>query len=184
MTDEKKPPLEVVGAPMYAAVDVMHDRLELGFYTIAPNDKPQQIVRATVYGDPVQDQVWVQLWALLQCPGIRAVAIDAGGHHTQQVYRFVHKHHQPLHRDALQVLAVKGQYVKSQNAALRAMWVDVYDHGQKAVSKIQLLLVPVPGLSGLDLSSYAMAAYNWLFSTPAVCAPTQAPAQAAAFAHV
>jgi phage terminase large subunit GpA-like protein len=94
---------EGVDVPMGAAVlgcgtDTQGDRLEYSVWAWGAGEEAWLIKHETLWGDPGQPEVWRQLdlvrnreWrhasgAMLK---IRAMAIDSGGHHTSEVYRYV-----------------------------------------------------------------------------------------------
>lgn len=80
-----------------AGVDVQDDRLEMEVVGWARDEETFSVEYKTFYGDPASAQVWADLdsYLTLSFPtqdgrelGIKATAIDTGGHHTQAVYKF------------------------------------------------------------------------------------------------
>jgi len=78
-------------------VDVQGDRLEATIWGWGPNEAPWQIRHETLWGSPEAKEVWTQLdlvrrraWRRAdgQVLRIRATAVDSGGHHTDEVYRY------------------------------------------------------------------------------------------------
>lgn len=173
MTDEKKPPQEVADVTICAGVDVMADRLEVALCAFGSGAQPLAFNRhiAHIYGDPAQGHVWGLLWSLLQVPvhhpgagllGIRAAGVDSGGHHTRQVYRFVHQHGQPGPH-APRLFALKACSTRGSAGGIKSMKVDVAGHDKAPDACIALLLVDVENdHAGPDADKYAQAVYEWL----------------------
>jgi phage terminase large subunit GpA-like protein len=89
------------GAVLTAAVDVQGDRLEYAVIAWGTGEESWRIKHEKLWGDPAQAEVWRQLDLALFRPwqhesgetlGIRCVAVDSGGHHTEQVYRYARAH--------------------------------------------------------------------------------------------
>lgn len=109
---------------LVAAVDVQNDRLELITVGYGEGEECWFIDRDVIWGDPSNDIVWGMLLERLGKPLIcaggrqivpRAVAIDSGGLHTQEVYAFVRAHGERMTaHGAQQILAIKGS---SQSSA-------------------------------------------------------------------
>lgn len=81
-----------------AGVDVQGDRLELKVKGWGKGEESWLILWVQIWGDPGRDEVWKELEGYLSRTyphtsgaqlHISAVCIDSGGHHTEQVYRFV-----------------------------------------------------------------------------------------------
>ncbi len=94
-----------------ASVDVQDDRLELQITGWGDGMERWVIDYQAIQGDPASDAPWATLDEILKTPlrrsnglnmSIRAVAVDSGGHHTQEVYEFVRT------RKYRMVFAVKG----------------------------------------------------------------------------
>lgn len=94
-----------------AAVDTQDDRLELKIVGWAEGMERWMIDYQVIHGDPATNAPWETLEEVLKTPLrrangfnmiIRAVAIDSGGHHTQDVYEFTRQRKYRL------VFAVKG----------------------------------------------------------------------------
>lgn len=91
----EKLPNEVVF--LTAGVDVQDDRLEMEIVGWGRDEESWSIEYRTLYGDPSASNVWSDLDSYLTLEweredgrqlGIKATAIDSGGHHTQSVYKF------------------------------------------------------------------------------------------------
>lgn len=94
-----------------AAVDTQDDRLELKIVGWGEGMERWMIDYQVIHGDPATNAPWETLEEILKTPlrrsngfnmMIRAVAIDSGGHHTQDVYEFTRQ------RKYRMVFAVKG----------------------------------------------------------------------------
>ena len=94
-----------------AGCDVQDDRLECEVLGHARDSETYSVAFQTFYGDPASGQVWADLDAFLNLRhethdgrelGIKATAIDSGGHHTQAVYKFCKP------RISRRVFAIKG----------------------------------------------------------------------------
>lgn len=81
-----------------AAVDVQDDRLELIVKGWGKEEESWLIAYEQFFGDPGREQVWTECEKFLQntfthasgrAIAISAVMIDSGGHHTDEVYKFV-----------------------------------------------------------------------------------------------
>lgn len=81
-----------------AGVDVQGDRLEAEIVGWGQDLESWSIDRRVIYGDPGQQEVWQELKDYLTQTWtgetgdftLAGAAIDTGGHHTSQVYRFCH----------------------------------------------------------------------------------------------
>lgn len=80
-----------------ASVDVQGDRLEYQIKGWAAGEQSYLIKYEQLWGDPAQQEVWDRLTLALFRPWIhesgaellpRCTAVDSGGHHTDQVYRY------------------------------------------------------------------------------------------------
>jgi phage terminase large subunit GpA-like protein len=81
-----------------AGVDVQGNRLELEIRGYGPDHESWGIDYLVLPGDPSQAEIWSQLKTILTTPyktesgrtiSISAIAIDSGGHHTHEVYKFI-----------------------------------------------------------------------------------------------
>jgi phage terminase large subunit GpA-like protein len=88
-------PAEVV--LLTCGVDVQQDRLEMQITGWGADDETYVTEYKTIYGDPADPSTWETLSANLfrvfethdgRQLGIRAIAIDSGGSHTQTVYKY------------------------------------------------------------------------------------------------
>lgn len=82
---------------LVAAVDVQDDRLEVQVKGYGQGEESWLVAYEQIHGDPGQQAVWDDLDTFLRQKfdhesGIKlslsATAIDSGGHHTEEVYRF------------------------------------------------------------------------------------------------
>ncbi len=82
---------------LVASVDVQGDRLECAVKGYGAGEESWLIAFSQFHGDPGRDQVWLDLDRFLrqefthesgQKVPIACVAVDSGGHHSEQVYRF------------------------------------------------------------------------------------------------
>jgi len=92
--------------------DVQGDRLECSVWGWGADGEHGLIRHEVLWGDPGQPEVWRQHDAILTRPWqhaggalvkIRGTCIDSGGHHTEEVYRYVGA------RPGLNVFATKGE---------------------------------------------------------------------------
>jgi len=95
----------VVGA------DVQDDRLELSFIGIGRDEESWVLEHEILYGDPSTPQLWTALDSQIartfetedgRTLGVRATAIDSGGHFTNTVYQYCHRNF------SKRVFAIKG----------------------------------------------------------------------------
>ncbi|MDP1925757.1 MAG: phage terminase large subunit family protein [Thiobacillus sp.] len=114
-------PLGVVPARallLTAAVDVQGNRLEMQVFGWAHGMERWTVNYHVISGDPAEKATWDELDQILKTPirhasgrqmVIRAVGIDTGGHHTQEVYDFCRKRKRRIVGGQEQrVLAIKG----------------------------------------------------------------------------
>lgn len=82
---------------LVAAVDVQDDRLEVAVKGYGAAEESWLIAYEQLHGDPSRPDLWFELDAWLskrwrhvsgQLVPLSCVAIDSGGHHTDEVYRF------------------------------------------------------------------------------------------------
>jgi phage terminase large subunit GpA-like protein len=102
-----------------ASVDVQDDRLECEVLGWGIDRETWSIDHRVIYGDPATSDVWVQLNDLLLAEyqhergvtmKITISVIDAGGHHTEDVYRYV----QQKAREKRRIYAVRGHSMRGQ----------------------------------------------------------------------
>jgi len=88
-------PDEVIA--MFAGVDVQDNRLEVSIIGFGRDDETYVLGHEIMYGDPSTPQLWTALSSILfqtkqtysgRNIGIRATAIDSGGHFTNSVYQY------------------------------------------------------------------------------------------------
>lgn len=101
-----------------AAVDVQGNRLEVKTMGWSQGMERWVVNYHVIAGDPAEKATWVELDTLLKMPirsargrdmVIRAVGVDTGGHHTQEVYDFCRKRKRRIVAGQEQrVLAIKG----------------------------------------------------------------------------
>jgi phage terminase large subunit GpA-like protein len=96
---------------LVAAVDVQADRLECKVKGFGAAEESWLIALTQFHGDPARNQVWFELDQFLRTEfahasgqklRIECTAVDSGGHHTDEVYRFCRAH------AAQRVFAVRG----------------------------------------------------------------------------
>jgi phage terminase large subunit GpA-like protein len=94
-----------------AGADVQDDRLEVEILGHARDSETYSVAYHTLYGDPASAAVWNDLDGILSLEyqtydgrslGIKATAVDSGGHHTQAVYKYCKP------RVSKRVFAIKG----------------------------------------------------------------------------
>lgn len=94
-----------------AGVDVQNDRLEVETLGHARDLETFSVAFHTLYGDPASAAVWNDLDGILSLEyetydgrslGVKATAVDSGGHHTQAVYKYCKP------RLSRRVFAIKG----------------------------------------------------------------------------
>lgn len=122
-----------------AGVDVQGDRLEVRVKGYGRGEESWTIDRHIIYGDPAigTDQhgsPWAALDEYLSQPishesgsalPIQSVAIDSGGHHTQQVYNYTRTR---SHRN---VFAVKGQSQRGKPIIGKPSDININKRGEK-----------------------------------------------------
>jgi len=96
---------------LVASVDVQGDRLEAQVKGYGASEESWLIAHTQIHGDPGREKVWHELDAFLKQPfthesgrkiHVECVAVDSGGHHSEEVYRFCKL------RSHRRVLAVRG----------------------------------------------------------------------------
>jgi phage terminase large subunit GpA-like protein len=113
-----------------AGVDVQDNRIAVtlvGWGPTTGNEEAWVIDHLEIYGDPGRPQLWAQLEDVITRPIPqehgepvlpKVVAIDSGGHYTQEVYSFVRD------RRARGVIAIKGQSQRNKAAIGKPSRVD------------------------------------------------------------
>lgn len=105
-----------------AGVDVQGNRLEVEIVGYGLDEESWSLDYQIIAGDPAKPAVWDELKTLLTTPlfdeegrehYVSAAAIDSGGHHTQEVYRFCREN------AARRFYAVKGSSASGQPLAPR-----------------------------------------------------------------
>lgn len=134
------------GLLLTMGVDVQGDRIEYRVWAWGRGQESWLVQREIIYGDPAIEEgqpgsVWTQLTERRRTPMLHAsgsqlvlsaCAIDTGGHHTQQVYRYVRAH---AHSH---VLAVKGSSRRGKAVLSKPSDVDVTWRGQKIPRGVKL----------------------------------------------
>lgn len=129
------------GLVLTAGVDVQDNRLEVVLYAWGRGEECWVVDYHVLFGDPASVNLWNELDEYLTreiehqsgthlTP--RAVAIDTGGHHTQQVYDFARKH---KHRH---VLAIKGMSTANRPVIGKPSNQDVTARGKTIRGGVQL----------------------------------------------
>ncbi len=102
-----------------AAVDVQDDRLECEILGWGMDRETWSIDYRVLWGDPATSDVWQQLDDVILQPfkhesgislRIKTTVVDSGGHHTEEVYRYVKKKRQEKRR----FFALRGHSVRNQ----------------------------------------------------------------------
>lgn len=149
-------PLGIVPAGallLTAAVDTQGDRLECQIMGWAPGLERWTVGYHIVTGDPSLAATWDELDQILLTPiphasgrlmAIRAVAIDTGGHHTQEVYDFCKQRQRRYICDGQEqrVLAIKGASKPGRPIiATRPTKVDINVRGRVERHGVELWLI-------------------------------------------
>lgn len=138
-------PAGVILATM--SVDVQKDRVEYLIKGWGALEESWQLDFGVIRGDPAQNDVWSTVRSVILRPlarndgaeiRVRAVAIDSGGLHTHEVYRFC-REHTGLVRNG--VFAVKGHSQRDRPIIAKPSVVDVNHKGEtiKRGAKVYLL---------------------------------------------
>ena len=127
-----------------AGVDVQSDRLEVKVKGWGRGEESWLVDWQQIFGDPIEPYVWTELEALLSKAyphewgatlRIVAMAIDSGGHHTQQVYLFARKWARR------HVFAVKGASQPGRPVLGRPSEVDITHQGKVMRGSARVFLV-------------------------------------------
>lgn len=153
---EPYPVLEVPmgGCLLTAGVDTHDNRLDVKIKAYGPGEESWLIYYGNIWGDPVEPAVWGQLDELLHRPyrhacgvdlHILTMAIDSGGHRTQEVYKYARKR-API------VIAVKGSSSKGRPILGAPTKQDVDVAGRKIVGGVELWPVGTDVAKGMIYS--------------------------------
>lgn len=124
-----------------AGVDVQGDRLEAYVWAWGRGERSVLVEREIVYGSPAEETTWTRLDEFLSgqfehASGavlkIDAVAIDSGGHHTQEAYAFCRS------RSWRHVIAVKGQSQSGKPILGKPSDIDVTYRGERIKRGVKL----------------------------------------------
>ena len=132
-----------------AGADVQGDRIESRAWAWGHGEEAWQVDRQIFYGDPSLPETehgspWAALSAWFKRPlqhaagsavAIRALAIDTGGHHTQQVYAYAKRH---AWRG---VLAIKGSSQPGRAVLGRPTEVEVNHQGRRIKHGVKLWMI-------------------------------------------
>ena len=138
------PPKEVL--LLTAGCDVQDDRLSLSVFGYGRNEECFLVDRVVISGSPSRKDVWAQLDEVLLNPyknedgaelKILAMAIDSGGHHTQEVYQYARE------RQHLGVIPIKGVGTKGKEVLSKPSKVEVNYAGKALRSSVRLFSVGV-----------------------------------------
>jgi phage terminase large subunit GpA-like protein len=142
-----------------AAVDVQGDRLELYIWGYGIGEEAWVLDYKAFHGDPVNALVWQQLLEYAKQPiehelGAhvvpRTVAVDSGGHHTQEVYNFCRVNAIRRLPEGLQeFLAIKGQGMRGKPIMGKPTSQDIDYKGQRITNGVKLW--PVGSSAGKEL---------------------------------
>lgn len=125
-------------------VDVQDNRLAVSVWAWARDEEGYLLDHQEIHGDPSRPELWKQLDAVILREWPHAlgramrpdvVAIDSGGHFTNEVYQFARE------RQAAGVIAIKGQSQRGKPPIGKANKVDVDFKGR--LLKRSLSLFPV-----------------------------------------
>jgi len=142
-------PLRVVpmgGLLLTAGVDTQDNRFEITTYAHGINNQMWVVDYHVVYGSPAQQDVWMQLDDYLKTPFphaagcelmLQAVAIDSGGHFTQEVYDFCRL------RKNRKIIAIKGATTKGKPIISKPSKVDVNIKGKVVKQGAEVWIVGV-----------------------------------------
>lgn len=160
--------IPVNGLFLTAAIDVQGNRLECEIKAWGRNKENWSIDYRVWDGDPAQEDVWKNATALLgetwKHPNganlpIKIVAVDSGGHHTQEVYKWAKG------KDPRRVMIVKGSSSKSPKAILDSTsMIEMNLRGKKLKTGLKLWI--------LGTSIAKSEFYGWLKNNP----PTESEA--------
>jgi phage terminase large subunit GpA-like protein len=153
-----------------AAVDVQGNRLEMLVMGWAAGLERWTVNCHVVAGDPAEKETWEALDAILRTPirhasgremVIRAVAVDTGGHHTQEVYDFCRRRKRRIVAGQEQrVLAIKGASKAGKPViSSRPSLVDVNIRGRIEKFGAEIWLI------GTD------SAKNWIYNRMTLTTP-------------
>lgn len=120
---------------LLAGVDTQDNRLEVQVWGYGRGSETWTIDSQVFFGNPTEDQVWLDLQEFLfeteyrhaagKLLKIHATAIDTGGHNTQAVYDFCYRH------KARRVYAVKGRSSTEKHIKDGAGQVDIDWRGRR-----------------------------------------------------
>ena len=140
-------PLRVVplGALILTAgIDVQDNRFEIVVWGWGRGEESWVVDYTVLHVDPAIDESWVKLDSYLstrfrhaggQWIGIDAAAIDTGGHHTHQAYKFAAKRH------ARRVFACKGHNVAGKPIVASSNMVDINMDGRIEKRGVRLWMI-------------------------------------------
>jgi phage terminase large subunit GpA-like protein len=157
-----------VGA-LTAAADVQDDRLVVVVKGWGEEEESWLLAHEEFFGDPGQQEVWNQLDEFLRTQWkhvsgrlmmIAAVFIDSGGHHTDEVYKFVKV------RQARRIFACKGssesgkeilqKFTQNNSYRVRLYMVGTDTAKDRIFSRLQ---IPSPGPGYIHLPKWAEEEY-------------------------
>lgn len=137
-----------------AGVDTHDNRLDVSVKAYGPGEESWLVYYGSLWGDPAEPAVWEQLDEILYRPyrhacgtdlHILTMAIDTGGHRTQDVYKYARKR-SPI------VIAVKGSSSKGRPILGAPTKQDVDVSGRKIVGGVELWPVGTDVAKGLVYS--------------------------------
>jgi phage terminase large subunit GpA-like protein len=129
------------GLIVTGGIDVQDNRLEVVLWAWGRAEEAWVVDYQVFFGSPAEPTVWTDLERYLAQPLThevgtamvpRAVAIDTGGHHTQQVYDFARRNR---HKG---VIAVKGMSVANRPVISKPSAQDVTARGKTIRGGVQL----------------------------------------------
>jgi phage terminase large subunit GpA-like protein len=110
-------------------VDVQDNRLAVSHYGWGRGEECWMLRHQEIFGDPAQDEIWVQLDSILAAPvpheraeplTIAAACIDSGGHYTNEVYAYTRSRKARFRN----LLAIKGASTKNKPVISKPTPVD------------------------------------------------------------
>jgi phage terminase large subunit GpA-like protein len=138
------PPKEAL--VLVGGCDCQDDRLSLSIFGYGRSEECYLIDRIVIYGSPSRADVWAQLDEVLLNPyknedgiemKIEGIAIDSGGHHTQEVYQYARE------RQHLGVIPIKGVGTKNKEIIGKPTKVEVNYAGKALRASVRLFTVGV-----------------------------------------
>lgn len=156
---------------LVGSVDVQDDRLEVKIKGYGAGEESWLIAVARFEGDPASSALWFEMDEMLKRKWLHAsgrmiaaecVAVDSGGHHTEQVYKFTKL------RQARRVYAIKGGNIQGQPLVAKPtkhnrygcrLYILCTDTGKEVV--YARLAIPSKGAGFCHLPKRIMSDLEW-----------------------